>query len=96
MGYDALADRLASDLAAVATRAGETVVENLAVDEPRRRTGAGDRFSAALGNCCAAHYVETSETADRDELRSVLEPGPVTSSVPVDSPAQARTVSGVC
>ncbi|WP_436345194.1 hypothetical protein [Natronorubrum sp. FCH18a] len=79
----------ASDIAAVATRAGETVVENLSVDEPRRRTGAGDRFSAALGvarardwdwrptlalgNCCAAHYVETSETADRNELRTVLE-----------------------
>lgn len=78
----------AADIAAIATETDETVVENLAVEEPRRRTGAGDRFSAALavghargwdwstalalGNCCAAYYVETAETGDRDALRSFL------------------------
>ena len=76
-------------VAATATRAGETVVENLSVEDPSRRTGAGDGFGAglavarargwewetalALGNCCSAYYVETGETGDRDALRSFLE-----------------------
>lgn len=77
-----------TDIAAAVTRDGATVIENLAVDDPSRRTGAGDRFGAglavartrnwdwetalALGNCCAAYYVETGETGDRDALRSFL------------------------
>ncbi|NUB89528.1 hypothetical protein HT576_00580 [Haloterrigena sp. SYSU A121-1] len=75
--------------AAVATRAETTVVENVSVDDPRRRTGAGDRFGAglavararnwdwetalALGNCAASYYVATGETGTRDELRSFLD-----------------------
>lgn len=78
-----------TDIAAAATRDDETVVENLTVEEPRRRTGAGDRFSAglavgrardwdwdvtlALGNCCATYYVETAETGDRSDLVAFLE-----------------------
>ncbi|WP_339102350.1 hypothetical protein [Haloterrigena salinisoli] len=75
--------------AAAATRAETTVVENVAVEDPERRTGAGDRFGAglavarardwdwetalALGNCAASYYVATGETGSRDDLRSFLE-----------------------
>lgn len=78
----------AADIAAASTNAGETVLENLAVEDPRRRTGAGDRFSAALAvgyalgwewetilalsNCCAAYHVETATTGGRDDLRTFL------------------------
>jgi len=77
-----------TDVAAVATRDGETIVETLDVADPRRRTGAGDRFSAgvavgrarswpwetalALGNVCAAYAVETASTGDKDALQTVL------------------------
>ncbi|SDR15971.1 PfkB family carbohydrate kinase [Natronobacterium texcoconense] len=77
-----------SEVASAATREGVIALKNLSVDEPRRRTGAGDRFSAgvavglardwewetvlALGNCCAAYYVETARTGDRDDLRAFL------------------------
>lgn len=66
----------------------EIVVPNLDAEEPRRRTGAGDRFSAAvaiararewdwtralaLGNLCATYYVETAETGDPSALSSYL------------------------
>ncbi|SFB83323.1 Sugar or nucleoside kinase, ribokinase family [Halobiforma haloterrestris] len=75
-----------TEAAVAATRDGTVALENLAVEEPRRRTGAGDRFSAglavgrargwewetalALANCCAAHYVETATTGDPSALRS--------------------------
>ncbi|ELZ19556.1 hypothetical protein C477_07798 [Haloterrigena salina JCM 13891] len=103
-GVDADIERLASvreaagitsavlhetERAAAATREKTAVVENLAVDDPRRRTGAGDRFGAglavarardwdwetalALGNCAASHYVATGETGTRDDLRSFLD-----------------------
>lgn len=74
--------------AAAATASGECTVPNLEVDEPVRRTGAGDRFSAALasalargwdvetalalGNCCASFSVATGRTGDRDELHAYL------------------------
>lgn len=74
--------------AAVATRTETTVVENVAVEGPERRTGAGDRFGAglavarardwdwetalALGNCAASYYVATGETGSRADLRSFL------------------------
>ena len=77
-----------TDIAAAATREDETVVGNLAVDDPERRTGAGDRFSAglavarardwdwetalALGNCAASYYVATGETGTRGDFRSFL------------------------
>ncbi|MCU4741287.1 PfkB family carbohydrate kinase [Natronoglomus mannanivorans] len=64
-------------------------VPNIEVERTRRRTGAGDRFSAgvaiararewnleaalALGNLCAAYYVETAETGDRFALLSYLD-----------------------
>ncbi|QRV13743.1 hypothetical protein JMJ58_12345 [Haloterrigena salifodinae] len=75
--------------AAVATRTETTVVENVALEDPERRTGAGDRFGAglavararcwdwetalALGNCAASYYVATGETGTRDDLRSFLD-----------------------
>ncbi|WP_276256003.1 hypothetical protein [Halomontanus rarus] len=72
------------------TKSGdEIVVPNLDAEEPRRRTGAGDRFSAAvaiararewdwtgalaLGNLCATYYVETAETGDPEVLSSYLD-----------------------
>ena len=103
-GVDADLERLASvreaagitsavlhetERAAAATREKTAVVENVAVDDPRRRTGAGDRFGAglavarardwdwetalALGNCAASYYVATGETGTRDDLRSFLD-----------------------
>lgn len=79
----------AADVAAAATSDGTERLEMLDVEEPRIATGAGDRFAAgllcarargwpwrtalALGNACAAHFVETGETADPAELRSFLE-----------------------
>lgn len=74
--------------AAVATRAETTVVENVALEDLERRTGAGDRFGAglavarargwdwetalALGNCAASYYVATGETGTRDDFRAFL------------------------
>lgn len=74
----------------VGTETGdEIVVPNLDAEEPRRRTGAGDRFSAAvaiarargwdwagalaLGNLCATYYVETAETGNLAALSSYLD-----------------------
>ncbi|MDS0473681.1 PfkB family carbohydrate kinase [Natrinema sp. 1APR25-10V2] len=78
-----------SDAAVGATRGDTVAVEMLDVTTIERTTGAGDRFSAglacalardwpletalALGNACAAHFVETGETADPAALRSRLE-----------------------
>ena len=77
------------EVAAGATNADADAVEMIDFGDPRRTTGAGDRFSAglacalardwpletalALGNACAAHFVATGETADPPALRSVLE-----------------------
>lgn len=79
----------AADVAVVATRDGVTTLDAVAVADPRRRTGAGDRFSAgvavarardwpwatalALGNACAAYAVETAATGDRDALGAFVE-----------------------
>ncbi|MDL5361179.1 PfkB family carbohydrate kinase [Halalkalicoccus sp. NIPERK01] len=74
---------------AVATTGdGIVAVDNRSVEDPIRKTGAGDRFSAglahalarewgwetalALGNACASYYVETARTADREALREWL------------------------
>ena len=78
----------AAPKAAAATASGEFAVPNLEVDEPVRRTGAGDRFGAALasalargwgvetalalGNCCASFSVATGRAGDRGELREYL------------------------
>lgn len=75
--------------ATAAIGGGEPTVANLEVENPTRRTGAGDRFSAglaaglaegwgwepalALGNCCAAYYVETGDTGSREDLRAYLD-----------------------
>lgn len=77
-----------ADVAAGATRDESAVVDMLDVSEVTHTTGAGDRFSAglacalarkwpleaalALGNACAAHFVETGETADPGAVRSLL------------------------
>jgi sugar/nucleoside kinase (ribokinase family) len=78
--------------AAVLHAASEAVAATdegvVAVEEPVRRTGAGDRFGAglvhglardwgwesalALGNACASYAVATAGTADRAALRSWL------------------------
>lgn len=79
----------AESKAIAATRDRSVTVGNLAVEEPVRKTGAGDRFDAglvhalvhdwgwesalALGNACASYAVETGGTADRAALRSWLE-----------------------
>lgn len=79
----------AQDVSAIATASGETTVPNLDVENPRRRTGAGDRFSGALAigsarnwnwdvtlalaNLCASYYVETATTGNRHELVASLE-----------------------
>lgn len=79
----------AESTAVAATRDRRVSVENLTVEEPVRKTGAGDRFDAglvhalvrdwgwevalALGNACASYAVETAGTADRVALRSWLE-----------------------
>ncbi len=79
----------AQDIAALVTATDELVVPTLDVDTPRRRTGAGDRFSGAfatgyargwepavalaLGNCCASYYVENGATGDRNDLLGFLE-----------------------
>ncbi|PGF15443.1 carbohydrate kinase [Natrinema sp. CBA1119] len=78
-----------SDAAVGTTRDDAAAVEMVDLGDPRRTTGAGDRFSAglacalarewpletalALGNACAAHFVATGETADPGALRSVCE-----------------------
>ena len=70
--------------AAVATAKGLTRVPTIAVAEPVRRTGGGDRFSGgfgyalalgwdwpvalACGNAAAAHYVQTGQTGDPTDL----------------------------
>ncbi|MGQ3411755.1 PfkB family carbohydrate kinase [Natrinema sp. LN54] len=80
-----------ADAATGATRDDTVAVDMIDLGEPRRTTGAGDRFSAglacglardwgletalALGNACAAHFVGTGETADPAALRSLLESG---------------------
>ncbi|WP_254522372.1 carbohydrate kinase family protein [Natrinema caseinilyticum] len=77
------------DAAAGATRDGTAVVDMLEVSAVTHTTGAGDRFSAglacalahewpleaalALGNACAAHFVETGDTADPEAVRSLLD-----------------------
>ncbi|MFB6120137.1 MAG: PfkB family carbohydrate kinase [Halobacteriaceae archaeon] len=74
--------------AVLATSDGVTIVPNPSVDEATRRTGAGDRFdgglsvglaagldvdlAAALGNCCASHYVATAETGDVEAIRRFI------------------------
>lgn len=79
----------AHDIAAFVAEENEVIVSNLDVEAPRRRTGAGDRFSGALaagyvrgwdldvilalGNCCASYYVQTATTGDRSELLRYLE-----------------------
>lgn len=76
------------DRAAVATADGILAVPALELDAVERRTGAGDRWSAALAharalswswgdalalaNACAGHYVARGETAAPDRLRSFL------------------------
>lgn len=78
----------ATDEAVVATRDGIASVANRSVENPKRETGAGDRFGAglahalarewdwaialALGNACGAYYVENAETATRETLREWL------------------------
>ncbi|OAQ51811.1 hypothetical protein HTG_15625 [Natrinema mahii] len=78
-----------ADAAIGATRAETAVVEMYDVGDPRRTTGAGDRFSAgltcalargyslesalSLGNACAAHFVGTGDTADPAAVRALLE-----------------------
>ncbi|WP_276260813.1 PfkB family carbohydrate kinase [Haloglomus litoreum] len=64
-------------------------VENFEAREIRRRTGAGDRFTAglahalgsglavapalALGNACATYFIEHGETGTREDLAAFLE-----------------------
>lgn len=78
----------ATEEAAVATRDGRVTVEMLEADGVARTTGAGDRFagglafarargwtwpaSLALGNACAARFVATATTGDRETLRSFV------------------------
>ncbi len=68
------------------TENGLFEVENLVTENVATRTGAGDRFDAAvasaraagwtwrealaLGNLCAVHYVEKDETANPEDLRN--------------------------
>lgn len=77
-----------SDEAIAATQAEAIAVEMLAIDDPSLSLGAGDRFSGALacalardwswepalalGNACAATFVETAETADIETLDAQL------------------------
>ncbi|ELZ11315.1 PfkB domain-containing protein [Natrinema thermotolerans DSM 11552] len=77
------------DAAIGATRTETAVAEMYDVGDPRRTTGAGDRFSAgltcalargrglepalSLGNACAAHFVETGDTADPAAVRALRE-----------------------
>jgi sugar/nucleoside kinase (ribokinase family) len=67
---------------------GTARVENFEAREIRRRTGAGDRFTAglahalgsglavapalALGNACATYFVEHGETGSREALAAFL------------------------
>uniref|UniRef100_UPI003F49EAEC PfkB family carbohydrate kinase n=1 Tax=Natrinema sp. CGMCC1.2065 TaxID=3445767 RepID=UPI003F49EAEC len=78
-----------ADAAVGATRAETAVAEMYDVGDPRRTTGAGDRFSAgltcalargyslesalSLANACAAHFVGTGDTADPAAVRALLE-----------------------
>ena len=64
-------------------------VENLVTDRVETRTGAGDRFDAAvaagraadwaweeslaLGNICAVHYIENSETARPKDVKAQID-----------------------
>lgn len=74
--------------AVAATRNRSVAVGNLTVEEPVRKTGAGDRFDAglvhalvrdwgwevalALGNACASYAVDRAGTADLAALQSWL------------------------
>ena len=77
-----------TDEAIAATADGIVSVANRSVENPKRETGAGDRFGAglahglsrdwnwelalALANACGAYYVENAETATRETLREWL------------------------
>ena len=75
--------------AVAATTDGETTVPNVDVDDPVRRTGAGDHFAGGLahalaggwdwepalrlGNRCASHYVATGRTGSPAELEALAD-----------------------
>jgi sugar/nucleoside kinase (ribokinase family) len=75
--------------AVAATEDGETSVTNVSVEDPVRRTGAGDHFvggmadalvrgwdwaeTLRLGNLCASHYVATGRTGSPAELQALLD-----------------------
>jgi sugar/nucleoside kinase (ribokinase family) len=77
---------------AVAVSGEVTSVENVDSERIVRRTGAGDRFDGglavgiaaglpweevlALGNACAAYFVENGETATREDIITLLESRP--------------------
>lgn len=76
------------DRALAATPDGAVRVANFDAEQVRRRVGAGDRFNGglahvlsvrwdwklalALGNTCATHYVETTDTGSTDALAAFL------------------------
>ncbi|OIB56349.1 PfkB family carbohydrate kinase [Natrialba sp. SSL1] len=78
-----------SEAAHAATADDAVTVPMVEIDDPSDTTGAGDRFSGALacalargwawetalalGNACAAHFVETAATPTPDQLRTFLE-----------------------
>ncbi|MEF8814630.1 MAG: PfkB family carbohydrate kinase [Halovenus sp.] len=80
------------DEAAVATRNGQTSVDNFHIDQPKRHTGGGDRFTGgvghalacgwdwelalACGNACAVYYVESGTTGDVDDIVAFLDERP--------------------
>ena len=75
--------------AVAATADGEATVPNVDVDDPVRRTGAGDHFvgglahalagewdwepALRLGNRCASHYVATGRTGSPAELEALAD-----------------------
>lgn len=86
LGVDAVV--LHDERRAAAATTELTTVENFEAARVARRTGAGDRFDGALaaglaadlpwgeclalGNACATYFVETGDTATRDDVRSLL------------------------
>lgn len=81
----------ARDEAAVATAGELTTVASVPVDSPERHTGGGDRFTGglgyglasgwdwelalALGNACAAYYVETGDTGTAGDIVEFVDAG---------------------
>ncbi len=86
----------ARDVAAAVTRDEQLRVSNYHVEDPKRHTGGGDRFTGGLGhalgcgwdwdlalacgNACAVHYVESGSTGTVEDIVMFLEEQPTVES----------------